>query len=285
MRLRSRPSDRLYFKMAQRVKVADEEPVPKPPSPYIYDDSTEYWEPQEPRGEGGLLSEEQKQSFLSDGFVVIHGLWPSAMIDEAAAEAHDYFPEPGDEGRRTSSELDGQLMPIDRKGRLWPAYIHRSLVRWPAMPFMHLENHGRSADMALNQISLHPPVLAVAAQLMDTTPADLRLSQSVLRARYGPAADAAAKGGAGGFENDRGDQQFHVDYGNNSLVVPPRTPAPDAVAGLLYYDSIDGAGAPTHAAKARPGELTTYDDQLAPYNPCVPKEAPFRTACLGPPLS
>ena len=91
-----------------------------------------------------------------------------------------------------------------------------------------------------------------------------------------------AIGGAGGFENDRGDQQFHVDYGTNSLVVPPRTPAPDAVAGLLYYDSIDEAGAPTHAAKARPGELTTYDDQLAPYNPCVPKEAPFAPLAWAP---
>ena len=58
-----------------------------------------------------------------------------------------------------------------------------------------------------------------------------------------------------------------ADYGNNSLVVPPRTPAPDAVAGLLYYDSIEEAGAPTHAAKARPGELTMYDDDAAPFNP------------------
>ena len=58
-----------------------------------------------------------------------------------------------------------------------------------------------------------------------------------------------------------------TDYGNNSLVVPPRTPAPDAVAGLLYYDSIEEAGAPTHAAKARPGELTMYDDVDAPFNP------------------
>ena len=58
-----------------------------------------------------------------------------------------------------------------------------------------------------------------------------------------------------------------TDYGNNSLVVPPRTPAPDAVAGLLYYDSIEQAGAPTHAAKARPGELTMYDDVDAPFNP------------------
>ena len=61
--------------------------------------------------------------------------------------------------------------------------------------------------------------------------------------------------------------RLRADYGNNSLVVPPRTPAPDAVAGLLYYDSIEQAGAPTHAAKARPGELTMYDDDAAPFNP------------------
>ena len=125
-------------------------------------------------------------------------------------EAHEYFPEPGHEGTRTSSELDRTEAPRDRRGRLWPGHIHRSHVRWPAMPFMHLEDAEKSAEMALNQISLHPPMLAIAAQLMETTPSDLRLSQSVLRARYGPPVDADGPGSAAGFENDRGDQAFHV---------------------------------------------------------------------------
>ena len=87
----------------------DDGEVPQPPSPFIYDETTgpphpsfhpsgtpgsahrprwprsEYWEPEEARGEGGLLSEEQKQRFLSDGFVAVHGIWPGAMMDAAAS--------------------------------------------------------------------------------------------------------------------------------------------------------------------------------------------------------
>ena len=117
--------------------------------------------------------------------------WVALKTDHIAST---YFPEPGAEGTRTSSELDRTEAPRDRRGRLWPGHIHRSHVRWPAMPFMHLEDAEKSAEMALNQISLHPPMLAIAAQLMETVPSDLRLSQSVLRARYGPPVDADGPG-------------------------------------------------------------------------------------------
>ena len=57
-----------------------------------------------------------------------------------------------------------------------------------------------------------------------------------------------------------------ADYGNNSLVVPPRTPRPDAVAILLYYCDLETAGGPTHFAPAHGKELTEYSDD-APFNP------------------
>jgi len=94
----------------------DDGEVPQPPSPFIYDETTgpphpsfhptrprfrsppalpprtEYWEPEEARGEGGLLSEEQKQRFLSDGFVAVHGIWPGAMMDAAASAPCPLYP-------------------------------------------------------------------------------------------------------------------------------------------------------------------------------------------------
>ena len=66
-------------------------------------------------------------------------------------------------------------------------------------------------------------------------------------------------------DEDTGDQAFHVDFGNNSLVVPKRS-SPDAVAALLYCSDVEEAGAPTHAAPAHPGELTTYGVE-APFIP------------------
>eukprot|EP01043_Picozoa_sp_COSAG02_P088411 COSAG02_NODE_25533_length_656_cov_0.696589_2_plen_88_part_00 len=68
------------------------------------------------------------------------------------------------------------------------------------MPFMHLDNLDDSPDMALNQVALHPPALAVMAQLLDTSVEDLRLSQCALRARYGQGDEA----------EDNGDQPYHV---------------------------------------------------------------------------
>ena len=103
----------------------DDGEVPQPPSPFIYDETTgplppppltphstppdrsahrppsprsEYWEPEEARGEGGLLSEEQKQRFLSDGFVAVHGIWPIAMMDAAASAPSAPFTRAPSEG-------------------------------------------------------------------------------------------------------------------------------------------------------------------------------------------
>ena len=41
------------------------------------------------------------------------------------------------------------------------------------------------------------------------------------------------------------------------MVVPPRTPRPDAFILILYYTHVEETGGPTHLAKkSAPGELT-----------------------------
>eukprot|EP01043_Picozoa_sp_COSAG02_P024568 COSAG02_NODE_1347_length_13138_cov_45.052535_2_plen_162_part_00 len=57
----------------------------------------------------------------------------------------------------------------DSTGRPWPRYLHRTVVVWPSNPFMHLTDIDAAADMALNQVAVYPPALAVVAQLLDTT--------------------------------------------------------------------------------------------------------------------
>lgn len=192
----------------------------------------------------GLLTAAQVRSFVSEGWIAVDGLWPPELVARAVTEARQYFPAQSEHEDGVVGEHDM----VDAQGQPWGRRLHRSLHRWVAMPFADLEGPGweAAADMALNQISLHPRALSVAAQLMGTTEADLRISQSVLRPRYGNAAGD-------------GEQGLHVDYGNNMLVVPPREHGPEAVACLLFYSDLAEAGAPTHLAKARPGEITSYD--------------------------
>ena len=132
------------------------------------------------------------------------------------------------------------------------------------MPFFDLEDPTHSPDLALNHIGLYPRLLKIVAQLMgrvDT--AQIRSDQNVLRARYGPT-DKTPPGLQG---EGIGNQDVHVDYVNNSLVVPARTPYPDSVAVLLYYADMSVAGGSTHFAPAHGVELTAYDPVEAPFNP------------------
>jgi hypothetical protein len=63
-----------------------------------------------------------------------------------------------------------------------------------------------------------------------------------------------------------------TDYGNLNMVVPPRTPRPDAFILILYYTDVEETGGPTCLAKSAPGELTSYDK---PFNP--PNNHPGRS--------
>ena len=204
--------------MAAKGATEPVEEPPRPQPPYDYSGDTHgWWEPEQPAGAAGLLSEAQRVRFVETGFLVLDSVWPAELTARAAEEGHAYFPLPGDEGPRPSSELVDPRA-VDREGTPWPNYIHRSNVVWPALPFMHLKDPALSPDMALNHIPLWPRMLGIAAQLMSTTEEDLRLSQCVLRARYGPALGEEPGAAAAKSNADRGDQDLHVDYGNNSLV-------------------------------------------------------------------
>jgi hypothetical protein len=206
------------------------------PDPYDGLSNDDWWFPDEldqsQPAETGVLSESQIRRFMHDGFVVVTGLWPTDTIDQATTEARE-------------------LHPADQTGQ----------QNLSAMPWTQRREH--APDAILNHMTIHPRALAAVAQLMDTALLDIRLSQSHVIAKFGTPMHPDDP------EDERimGDQDIHVDYGNNTLMVPAHTATPDAVACLCYYSDVDESGGATHFARALPGELTTYkSDQFNPPN-------------------
>jgi hypothetical protein len=116
-------------------------------------------------------------------------------------------------------------------------------------------------------MTIHPRAIAAVAQLMDTPQENVRLSQSHVIARWGGLVEPDAAEGDEKHSVIQGDQDIHVDYGNNTLLVPPRLPRPEAVACLCYYSDVEESGGATHFALSQPDELTSYDSDAAPFNP------------------
>lgn len=204
------------------------------PNPYAHLEPDAWWHPIElsNRPDTGLLNSQEIQKFREEGFVVVKGLWPEARMLQAAAEAKEVFPE------------DDVIAAYQRGPR------PRVLSEMPWVSFGE-----RSPDLALNYMTIDERVLGAVAQLIQVDPMDLRLSQSHVIAKYGHLVDGKIEG----------DQDIHVDYGNNTLMVPPKTSKPEAVACLCYYSDVDQSGGSTHFARAKSGELTNYTPER--FNP------------------
>lgn len=186
-----------------------------------------------------LLSKDQRKRFLNDGFIVVDDLWPSGLIDQATAETRELFPE---EKVAARSLADERYRPFS------------------SMPWIHRGE--QSADLAINHMSIHPRAVKAASELLQIDVTELRLYQDHLIAKFGRAAEPD---GADSIAAILGDQDIHVDYGNNTLLVPPRGAGPEAVACLCYYSDVEDAGGATHFARAQPGELTKYS--ASTFNP------------------
>ncbi len=184
-----------------------------------------------------LLTQAQRERFLNDGFVVLDNLWPEAMITQATEEAKEVFPEDTVIARSLAD----------------PRYFSFS-----AMPWAH--GGEASANLAINHMALHPRAIRAVSELLQTDAQDLRLYQDHLIAKCGRPADPDNP-----LKPVSGDQDIHVDYGNNTLMVPPRTDGPEVVACICFYSDVRASGGATHFAKAAPGELTQYSPET--FNP------------------
>jgi hypothetical protein len=152
---------------------------------------------------GNPLSNSQIESWRERGFVLVDGVLPQKLIERARADATALFPKPG-------SPESESLSDFGSGGRL----------QFPA------------SRESVNQITLHPRLLAAVAQLLDVRVSELRLTQSDLWPKYGRTTRS-------GGDRDNDDQRIHVDYPNHSLVHPPAWQQPEAVEIILYLSDVD----------------------------------------------
>ena len=165
------------------------------PNPYAHLNLSDWWYPQDLSQEGNdqyvTLNESQVAQFRHDGFLVVEGLWSPELIQKASDEARRLHP--SKEGAKKTHSLS-------------------------AMPWT--QNGEKAPEESLNHMSVYPRALAAAAQLMETETINIRLSQSHVIAKHGLSSHS------GGVLQIEGDQDIHVDYGNNTLLVPPERPRP-----------------------------------------------------------
>jgi hypothetical protein len=232
------------------------------PDPYkaILGDQSCWWVPEqlEPTANDAsssssstVLSVEQLERFSSDGFLVVDGLWPSPLVERAGNELSQLLPS-SDAGAaaRGSSGGSGGIPGSD------------GLVTLPTAATVE---GSRSAEMmAVNQLPICVRVLAAVAQLLQAHVSEVRLSQCHASVKHGRVStmdnmvrdeDALgdfAAAGSGAEEQEQqhlaGDQDHHLDFWDNMLLVPGRSPPP-AVAALCYYSDVEKCAGATHLTR------------------------------------
>ena len=140
-------------------------------NPYHDLRAADWWRPEVLSADDNQpLSAAQLHSFTEDGFVVVEGLWPESLVQEAASEAKTLHP---------SDKIVAQFK--KERSERDPRFLRRLMfsempwtVEWKAIR----EQGGHGADTKLNLMTVHPRALAAVAQLLNVGVLDLRLSQS-----------------------------------------------------------------------------------------------------------
>jgi len=167
-------------------------------------------EPAPPVGEGtAVLGADQQAQWREAGFVLVDGLLPDALVEEAGDIARDVFPLLTREERETVTDFGS-----------------RGSMEFPT---------GRGP---VDSITLHPRMLGAVSERLQTPIRELRLTQSDLWPKFGRATRAG-----GAYDNT--DQRIHVDYPNHTLTHPPAWDCPEAVEVILYFDAVDDCGGAT----------------------------------------
>ncbi|MEM7094418.1 MAG: phytanoyl-CoA dioxygenase family protein [Actinomycetota bacterium] len=171
-------------------------------------DADRYVSPSPARSEGPLpLNQPQVEQWRSEGYVLVDGVLPAALVDRVATTARAHFPAAGSAEATTINDFG-------------------SAVNFP-----------NRLD-GFNEITLHPRIIGACAQLLDRPATGLRLSQSDLWPKYG-----RAEPSPGMLDNQ--DQRIHVDYPNHTLAHPSPWDRPEAVEMIIYLDEVDDCGGST----------------------------------------
>jgi len=153
--------------------------------------------------QGNTLSTTQIKNWHHQGFCLVDDVWPNELMRQAVTEL-------------TATAL----APGMGQGKEFPSDLE-----------------------SLNEITLHPRLLRVIAQLLNTDESGIRLQESECWAKTsavgGPPVD-----GWPALSNS--DQRIHMDYPNMYLTHPPQWEAPESVELILYYSDVKTCGGPTH---------------------------------------
>ncbi|HEX9889399.1 MAG TPA: phytanoyl-CoA dioxygenase family protein [Nitriliruptorales bacterium] len=160
-----------------------------------------------------VLTDEQIESWRTDGFVLVEGFLDATEVKQAREDALLHFP----------SREDFDAAPPEERPKLTSG-----------MGFEMLPYKGDG----LNLTAFHPKVTAAAEQLLGT--ADLRLVQSILRVTYG-GPDTADQPLHRDFHDNTLLPPASADTGFGHLPV------------LIYYTDVDEGTSPTFVVRNRDG--------------------------------
>ena len=189
------------------------------------------------------------QQWREQGWLLIDGVLPQTLLQEASDMASDLFP-----ADLAAHGFQSEVMDYAGYHSLGSCSCSTTQYSNAAFPFK-CERSG-----ALNAVSLHPRVLALVSQLLSVPPDELRLTQCFITAKFGE--DPAANKGEWDWRTAPDHQPMHRDTLTNSLLQPARDAhywgTPEDVQAIIYYGPQDAseAGGPTAFV---PGSLTFQD--------------------------
>jgi ectoine hydroxylase-related dioxygenase (phytanoyl-CoA dioxygenase family) len=164
------------------------------------------------------MPEDLRKSWREDGWCVWKGALPAAEVTATEKALSKMFP--------TAEEMDsGTDEERTARWRKWDA-------EWPEFPF-------RSAS--LNRLALHPVVLDLAEDLLETE--DVRLYMALITAKYSK-------------QSSHFNQLLHVDYPNHMLLVPRREKGYQQLETFIYLTEVTAEnGATRMVSVRRTGEI------------------------------
>ena len=176
--------------------------------------SVEWVEPTSARQEAAstaVLTDQDVSTWRENGYCLVNDVLPEELLERVLAASREVFPAPLSEAAAQITDFGcGQL-------------------RFP------------SRYDCVNQLALHPRLLAAAAQLLGEPDAmDLRLTQTEIWPKYGRTSTSEKD-----FK-DNADQRMHCDFTSHTLTHPPPWYSPDAVEIIIYLSTVeecDGATA------------------------------------------